>query len=36
MILVPLRANTLEVWTEGTAAQADFDTNILPNLSFAP
>jgi hypothetical protein len=36
MVIVPLRANTLEVWTEGTAGQADFDNFILPNLSFAP
>jgi hypothetical protein len=36
MILVPVRANTLEVWTEGTASLPDFNTYVLPNLSFAP
>jgi hypothetical protein len=36
MVIVPLRANTLEVWTEGTGGKADFDTYILPNLSFSP
>jgi hypothetical protein len=36
MILVPLRDNTLEVWTEGTGAVNDFNTYVLPNLSFSP
>lgn len=36
MIVVPLRANTLEVWTEGGTTTADFTTYILPNLSFSP
>jgi hypothetical protein len=36
MVVVPLRANTLEVWTNGSASLSDFENNILPNLSFAP
>jgi len=36
MIMLPLRANTLEVWTEGTAYLTEFEKDILPNLSFSP
>lgn len=36
MILLPLRSSTLEIWTESTDALADFNSNILPNLSFSP
>jgi len=36
MIVVPLRANTLEVWTEGTSALPDFEKYVLPNFSFSP
>jgi hypothetical protein len=36
MIIVPLRANTLEVWTENSTTANDFNTYILPNISFAP
>lgn len=36
MIVMPLRENTLEVWNEGTSTAADFNTYILPNLSFSP
>jgi hypothetical protein len=36
MIVIPLRASTLEVWTETSAAAADFNTYVLPNLSFSP
>ncbi|MBC7581738.1 hypothetical protein H7097_02615 [Aeromicrobium sp.] len=36
MIVVPLRDNTLEIWTEGTSATADFENSILPNVSFSP
>lgn len=36
MIVLPLRGQTLEIWTESNAFLPDFQTNILPNLSFAP
>lgn len=36
MIIMPLRASTVEVWTENSTAAADFVTYILPNFSFAP
>lgn len=36
LIILPLRANTLEVWTEGTAYLSQFEKDILPNLSFSP
>lgn len=36
MIVVPLRANTLEVWSENSTTVNDFNTYILPNISFAP
>lgn len=36
MVVVPLRANTLEVWTEGSSYAADFNNSVLPNLSFSP
>jgi len=36
MVLIPLRDKTLKVWTEASQFTADFDTNILPNLSFSP
>ncbi len=36
MVILPLRANTLEIWTEGTQYLSDFNTNILPNFSFSP
>ncbi|HWT55980.1 MAG TPA: hypothetical protein VN031_03030 [Candidatus Microsaccharimonas sp.] len=36
MIVMPLRANTLEVWTESSAASSDFTTYVLPNLTFSP
>ena len=36
MILVPLRDKTLKVWTESPTYLADFNTYILPNISFAP
>jgi hypothetical protein len=36
MVVLPLRTQTIEVWAEGTQFNADFDQNILPNLSFAP
>jgi hypothetical protein len=36
MILLPLRSTTLEIWTESNDYLPDFDTYILPNLSFSP
>ncbi len=36
MILIPLRDKTLKVWTEADQFVKDFDTNILPSLTFVP
>ncbi len=36
LVLLPLRAQTLEIWTESTQYEPDFNNNILPNLSFSP
>jgi hypothetical protein len=36
MVILPLRSQTLELWTEGTDYAADFNNNILPNFSFSP
>jgi len=36
MVVLPLRANTLLLWTEAPAYEADFNNNILPNFSFSP
>jgi hypothetical protein len=36
MILIPLRANTLKVWVESNQYLNDFNTYILPNLTFSP
>ena len=36
MVIFPLRNMTLKVWTESTDFKGDFDTHILPNLSFIP
>jgi hypothetical protein len=36
MVVLPLRSNTLEIWTEGSQYLADFNNNILPNFSFSP
>lgn len=36
MVVLPLRSNTLEIWTEGNQYLADFNNNILPNFSFSP
>jgi hypothetical protein len=36
MIILPLRSQTLEIWTESNAYQSDFDNIILPNFSFSP
>lgn len=36
LIVLPLRANALEIWTESDKYLGDFNKYILPNLSFAP
>lgn len=36
MIVLPLRSQTLEIWTQGNQYLADFNKNILPNFSFSP
>lgn len=36
MVAFPLRAGTLELWTEGTQFVPDFNNIILPNFSFSP
>lgn len=36
MVVLPLRSETLEIWTEGTQYVADFNKYILPNFSFSP
>ncbi len=36
MVVLPLRTNTLEIATDGTANLAAFNNIILPNLSFSP
>lgn len=36
LIVVPLRANALEIWTQSDKYLSDFNKYILPNLSFSP
>lgn len=36
VVVLPLRNMTLEIWTEASQFQDDFNNNILPNFSFAP
>ena len=36
MVVLPFRAQTLQIWTEGNEYLSDFNNNILPNFSFAP
>lgn len=36
MVLLPLRDQTLQIWTEGTQFTKDFNNIILPNFSFSP
>jgi hypothetical protein len=36
LVLIPMRDKTLKIWTEGTEFAGDFDTIILPNVSFIP
>jgi len=36
MVMLPLRNETLELWTEATQYENDFTSNILPNFTFSP
>lgn len=36
LIMVPMRDKTLEVWTESNDYLADFNTYVVPNLTFSP
>ena len=36
LVILPLRANTLELWTVGNTYLNDFNTIILPNFTFSP
>jgi len=36
MVILPLRSQTLELWTEGNQYQADFNKYVLPNFTFSP
>lgn len=36
MVILPLRNQTLQLWTESTQYLNDFNTLILPNFSFSP
>lgn len=36
MVVLPLRSQTLEVWSETAQFAPDFEANILPNFSFLP
>lgn len=36
MVVLPLRSQTLKIWTEGSQGVADFNKYILPNFSFSP
>lgn len=36
MVILPLRSQTVEVWTEGNQFTNDFNNIILPNFSFSP
>ena len=36
MVVLPLRSQTVKIWTEGTQYIGDFNKYILPNFSFSP
>jgi hypothetical protein len=36
MVVLPLRSQTVEIWTEGSQYGDDFNKYILPNFSFSP
>lgn len=35
-VILPLRSETLEIWTDSSQYLSDFNNNILPNFSFSP
>jgi len=36
MVVLPLRSQTVQIWTEGNQFINDFNNSILPNFSFSP
>lgn len=36
LVVLPLRSQTLEIWTNNMSYVSDFNTYILPNISFSP
>ncbi|HUD10288.1 MAG TPA: hypothetical protein VMR28_01300 [Candidatus Saccharimonadales bacterium] len=36
MIILPVRDTTLQLWTESSQFETDFNNNILPNFKFSP
>jgi hypothetical protein len=36
MVILPLRSQTVQIWTEGDQYENDFNTYILPNVTFSP
>jgi hypothetical protein len=36
MVVLPIRSETIELWTDGTQYLSDFNNVILPNFSFSP
>jgi hypothetical protein len=36
MVILPLRSQTIELWTEGDRYQGDFNKYVLPNFRFSP
>jgi len=36
MVIIPIRSQTLQIWTEGSQFVNDFNNYILPNFSFSP
>lgn len=36
MVLLPLRDKTIEIWTESADYTADFNTYVIPSISFVP
>lgn len=36
MVVLPLRSQTIQLWTEGNSFENDFNTYILPNFTFVP
>jgi len=36
MVILPLRNQTLKIWTQGSTFTGDFENAVLPNFTFAP